>query len=213
MIGIQLVRLLDVLKVSLVRNVPGSSPRQVVLVGVDFRNVESVLINGTDSPSFVVNSLTEITAEVPEIWRTSPISEVSVLSSQLTMTASSLVEFTFGTRPKKVAGVVRLMQTFLRLLLRSPGSNTFHPRAGGGILKRIGTNITESAAADVAVAVGNTKAYLISIQTPERNIPPSERLLSAEVSAVSADPQHTSVSVTIVLTNHSGQRTAATMTT
>lgn len=213
MIGIQLIRLQDMLPVNTIASMPGSSPKKVTLIGQDFRNVESVLINGITSPNFVVNSVTSITAEVPAIWLTATITDASVLSSQITMTARSLVQFMFGTRPKKASGITRLMQTFLRLLLRSPGSNIFHPRAGGGLLKRIGSNISDKATADIAIAVGNTKSYLLSVQSPERNIPPSERLLSAEITGVSADLQHTSISVTIVLTNHAGQRSAATMTT
>ena len=211
--GISLVQLLDVLKVNTVRYAPGVTPRSIIVQGQDFRNVERVLINGTPAPEFIVYSNTELVAQVPELYRNTVISDVSVLSSQLTLTERSLVTFTFGTRPKKVFGVLRLMQTFLRILLRTPGSNAFHRRSGGGLLSRVGTNISSSAAADIAVSVNTTKTYLIGIQTAERNIPPNERLLNAEISSVNVDERNTAISVTITLTNHSGQRTAATLTT
>lgn len=211
--GISLVQLLDVLRVNTVRYAPGVVPRSIIVQGQDFRNVERVLINGTPAPEFVVYSTTELVAQVPDIHRNSVITDVSVLSSQLTLTERSLVTFTFGTRPKKVFGVLRLMQTFLRILLRTPGSNAFHRRSGGGMLGRIGTNISSMAAADIAVAVNTTKTYLIAVQTAERNIPPNERLLNAEIANLNVDEQNTAISVTITLTNHSGQRTAATLTT
>jgi hypothetical protein len=210
--GIQVVRLLDVLRVNEIRNATGVSPRSIIVKGQDFENVESVLINGMEAPEFVVYSTTELIAEVPEAISDSIITEVMVLSSALTLTERSVVEFTFGTRPRKVHGMLRLMQSFLRLLLRSPGSNLFHPRSGGGLLRRIGDVASRQTAADVAIAINSTKQYLINVQTAERNIPPSERLLSAEIKALNVDPQATAVYITVVLTNHSGQTGAATIT-
>jgi hypothetical protein len=211
--GLQLTRLLDVLTVTSVRNATGVSPRSIVVRGEDFRNVETVLINGTASPSFVAYSTSELIAEVPEAWRDESITAVAVMSSRLTFTTRSIVNFTVGTKVRKVNGVLRLMQQFLRILLRTPGSNVFARQSGGGLLTSIGSNISARAAADIAVAVNTARSYLIGVQTIERNLPPNERLLSAEISALDVDPRGTSIAVTIVLTNHSGQRTAATLTT
>jgi hypothetical protein len=211
--GIQIIRLLDFLKVNSIRNAPGVSPRSIIVKGDDFRNVEQVIMDGFAAPEFVVYSTTELVAEVPSPLRDSVITSVSVLSSSLTLTERSIVEFTFGTRPKKVRGVLRLMQTFLRILLRTPGSNRFHPRSGGGLLKQVSGLATQQTAADIAIAVQSAKQYLINVQTAERNIPPSERLLSAEIQALNVDPRSTSAFVTIVLTSHSGLRGAATITT
>ena len=209
--SIQLIRLLDVVNVNLVREAVGVSPRSIIVEGEDFNSVEQVILDGIQSPDFVVYSPTQLVAEVPETLRTSTIHTVTVLSQNLTLTERSLVEFTFGTRPKMVRGTLRMMQNFLRILLRSPGSNLFHKRSGGGLLKRIGDNITSRSAADVQIAVNLTKQYIINIQTPVRQIPPTERLLSAEITSLNADPTSTSIYVTIVLTNHSGQRAGTTL--
>jgi hypothetical protein len=209
--SIQVIRLLDVLRVNEIRNAIGVVPRSIIVKGKDFKNVEQVLINSFVAPEFVVYSTTELVAEVPEVVRDTPITDVAVLSSSLTLTDRSLVEFTFGTRPKKAKGILRLMQVFLRQLLRTPGSNIFHRRSGGGMLKRVGGVMNDKAAADVAIAVNNAKQYIIGAQTPERNIPPIERLLSAEISALTADPKSTALYVTVVLTSHSGVRGAATL--
>lgn len=209
--SIQIIRLLDVLSINAIRNAPGVSPRSIIVSGEDFRDVEQVIIDGFVSPAFVVYSQTELIAEVPEPLRLATIHDVVVLSAALTLTERSLVEFTFGTRPRRVRGIVRLMQTFLRILLRSPGSNRFHPRSGGGLLKRIGDTASPQTAADVAIAVQTASQYLINVQTAQRSIPPSERLLSAEIQAVNLDPRATSIFVTIVLTTHSGARSAATL--
>lgn len=209
--SIQLIRLLDVVNVNLVKEAVGVSPRSIIIEGEDFNSVEQVIIDGIQSPDFVVYSTTKLVAEVPEPLRTSTIGTVTVLSQNLTLTDRSLVEFTFGTRPKLIRGTLRLMQNFLRILLRSPGSNIFHKRSGGGLLKRIGSSVSSRSAADVQIAVTLTKQYIINIQTPVRQIPPSERLLSAEIAALNADPSNTSLYVTIILTNHSGQRAGTTL--
>lgn len=210
---IQLIRLLDVLRVNSIRNATGISPRSIVVGGEDFHDVEEVLINAIQSPQFTVFSKTELVAQVPDDLVDGIISDVAVLSASLTFTDRSLVEFTAGIRPRTVSGILRLMQNFLRLLLRGQGTNIFHPRSGGSMIKRIGANISSSAAADISIAVSATKQYMINVQTQDRNIPPSERLLSADIQALTVDPASTSIFVTIALTSHSGQTAAATLST
>jgi hypothetical protein len=211
--SIQLVRLLDVAPINLVREADGVSPRSLIIRGRDFRSVEQVVIDGVPSPEFVVYSETELIAQVPDLLQESTIFEVTVLSQNLTLTERSMVEFTFGTRPKMARGVVRMMQNFLRILLRSPGSNVFHPRAGGGMLARIGKTVSQRSAADVQIAVSLTKQYIIGAQTAARTIPANERLLEAEVTAISPDPASASLYVTLVLTNQAGQRAGSTLVT
>ncbi len=210
---IQLIRLLDVATLNRVREERGVSPRSLRIEGEDFRSVETVMINGLTSPEFIAVNNRTIIAEVPEVLRSSTITEVTVLSQNLTLTERSLIELTFGERPKRVSGLVRLIQNFVRILLRTPGSNLFSKRSGGGLLRRVGSNITSQSAADVQVAVNLTKQYIISVQTPVREIPPSERLLEAEITSIVPDPGNTALFVTIVLTSHSGQRAGATLVT
>ncbi len=211
--SIQLIRFLDVADLTTVSEERGVSPRSLRIIGEDFRSVESVLMNSLASPEFITVDKRTIIAEVPEVLRTSTITEVTVLSQNLTLTERSLVELTFGTRPSRVRGIRRLVQNFLRILLRPRGSNLFHKRSGGGLLRRVGNNITKQSAADVQVAVDLTKQYIISVQTPVREIPPTERLLNAEITSITPDPANTSLFVTILLTTHSGDRAGATLVT
>ncbi len=210
--SIQVVRLQDVLRVTSITNAVGVSPRSIIVNGEDFRYVETVLINGISSPEFAVLSPTQLVAQVPADQASENIVEVSVLSSALTMTERSVVQLTVGPKPKKVSGSVRLMQIFIRHLLRTPGTNIFQKRSGGGLAKRIGTNNDRNTAADIAVAINTTKTYVMSTQASDRNIPPSERLLSAEISGMDVNPESTEVSVTVIITSHAGVRSAATLT-
>lgn len=209
--GIQLIKLLDVLQVYSFDNAPGVSPRSLIVKGPAFKNVDSVLINGTAASSFVVYKSTELIAEVPRDLEDSIITEVTVLSAIPTYTARSVLELTVGTKVRRVTGQQRLVQTFIRHLLRTTGSNIFHKTSGGSLVRRIGSNIDNRVAADIAVSINTTKQYIISQQTPEPSIPPSERLMSAEIASLEADPQNTTIYVTLILTTQSGQRSAATL--
>jgi hypothetical protein len=207
----QLIQLLDVIPTTLVRNVPGLVPRTLEVFGSDFRDVTAVTLNGFTSPSFVVLSANRLLAEVPDEVKSASITEVLVMSASLTLTAQSLVDFTVGPAPRKVRGPQRLMQEFLRILLRTPGSNRFHPQSGGGLAKRVGKNMTQHAAADATVAVAATERYIVSQQTPIRSIPANERLLAAEIIGIQASQELGELNVTIKLLNHTGQSAAATL--
>lgn len=209
MLGVSIVRLLDQLSVSRIREARGVSPRSIIVEGVDFSSVESVIINGSVAPEFTVMSSTQLIAQVPDDQDAAILTDVVVLSARLTLTERSLVTFTVGTRVRTVSGPQRLMQVFLRHLFRNPGSNVFHPRSGGGLTKRIGTVYDMSAAADVTTAIAAARQYIVNAQTGDRTIPPSERLLSAEILGIRADPSTTTLYVAIVLTNHAGDRAAA----
>lgn len=207
----QIVYLLDSVPVTDVRSAVGVSPRSMDIRGRDFRSVTAVYINGQASPSFIVMNETRIIAEVPDGEKGEAVVEVAVMSASLTLTASSLVDFTVGPSPKKVRGAQRLMQEFLRILMRTPGSNKFHRDSGGGLGQRVGKNLTNSSAADITVSVNNTARYIVSKQTPVRNIPPSERLLTAEVTAVDTNLDTGVLQATILLTNHTGESAGATL--
>lgn len=207
----QLIQLLDTVPITAVRSVPGVVPRSIDVLGTDFRDITAVLINGAESPSFIVLSKNRLIAEVPDNEKSENIYEVMVMSASLTLTAQSTVEFTLGRSFRRVRGPQRLLQEFIRVLLRTPGSNKFHPQSGGGLSERVGKNMTEYSAADIAISINNTARYFVSKQTPVRSIPANERLLAAEVLSVKADSDFGTLTATVNLLNHSGQSAAATL--
>lgn len=211
---IQIIRVLDALNVNGVQEA-GVQPRSVIVTGQDFSSVEQVLLNGFSAPEFVQYSSTRIVAQVPEIISEATISEVMVLSSRFTLTPQSLLEFTLGERVRAVTGIQKLVQNFVRILLRNPGTNLFHPRSGGGLTDVVGTNLDtrDRVAADIAVSVSRTRQHIVGTQTPDRTIPDSERLLSADVSSLDVDPINAAVYVTILLRSHSGRSAAASLVT
>jgi hypothetical protein len=210
--GLRLIKLLDVVPVISARPAVGVFPRSVILQCQELNNVDSVLFNGMLSPSWVPygSDNNMLIAEVPEPLTDAVITEVLVLSASATMTHRSMIEFTVGTRVNKINGTQRLLQTFIRMLLRTAGSNIFHKQLGGSIYTRVGSNIDSRLAADIAVAITNTKQQIIAVQTPVASIPKSERLLSAEIAGLTPDEANTTVYVTVVVTSHTQQRSAAT---
>lgn len=210
---IQVIRILDALQVNRVEEAPGVEPRSVIVTGQDFSSVEQVLLNGFPSPEFVQYSESRIVAQVPEIIEEATITEVMVLSSRFTLTPQSLVEFTLGERIRAVTGTQKLMQNFIRILLRSPGTNLFHPRSGGGLTDSVGNNLDskDRVSADIAVSVSRTRQYIVGTQTPNRSIPDSERLLSADITGLDVDPVNSAVYLTVLLRSHSGSSAAASL--
>lgn len=209
--GIRLIRLLDVLPVTAAQNAPGVVPRSLIISASNFEAIDQVLFNGVPSPQFSVYSRTQLIAQVPEALEDAIITDVAVLSSVPTLTQRSLIEFGVGRRITTTSGTQRLIQTFVRMLMRTAGTNIFHRNLGGGVQGHIGQNIRASVAADVAVAISTVKRQIIAAQTPYSAIPPSERLLSAEISALREDPANTSIYCTVLVTSHDRQRSAATL--
>lgn len=215
MIDIQTVRLSDVLPVTGIERVPGVTPRSVTLRGRDFTNVESVYMNGSVSPEFIVRSPNEILAQVPADQRAAAIVEAYVLSTRLTFSQRSLVQMSVGTRPQTVSGTLALVQTFVRILLRTPGTNIFHKNLGGGLYRNIGkvmgTNARDRVGAEAAVSVARTRQAIISSQTPDRRIPPEERLLSADIIGLELSPREGTLYMSVSVTSHAGTTAAATL--
>ena len=164
-------------------------------------------------PAALLVSSTQIIAQVPEPIADAVITDVAVLSAVPSYTQRSLIELTVGTKIRAISGTQRLVQNFVRLLLRTPGSNIFNKTSGGGLTQRIGTNMDNRVTADIAIAIANTKQQIIAAQTPERNIPNEERLLSAEIANINVDTANAAVYVTLLLTSHAGTRSAATLVT
>lgn len=209
----QIIRLLDVADVNSISNAEGVVPRTLRIKGKDMRSVETVLIHGFESPQTILLSDTEVLAQVPDNLAEMMIYDVTVLSANFTLTERSLVEFNIGKSVKKVRGILRLLQVFVRLLLRTPGSNIFHPNTGGGVAAVIGRNIEGHEASDVAVGIRRVEQDIISRQAPIREIPADERLLAAKMSGFYFDQQTGSMYVTVTLTTHSGRTAAATIAT
>jgi hypothetical protein len=180
---IQVVTIRDILTVYNVRPYPNFDPPTLIIRGKDFNSVYEVLINEVASPSVVVLDNQQLLAQIPDVDG-DVIRSIVVLSRKLTKTDRSKLSFQFDDSPVLVGGLERLIQTFLKLLLQTPGTDIFAPKVGGGLLGAIGkqaTYATSSIVSDVHIGVQRTSKQLLQIQAREPAIALEERLLYARV--------------------------------
>lgn len=201
MIDLRIIEIRDVLSVTSISPVHTVSPRTIRVKGVDLANAHEVLLNDIPSPDIVIVSATELLAQVPTSLGNSPVTSVSVISHRLTQTQRSAITFAIGDTPGYVTGRERLIQTFLKLLLQSPGTDAFSPNLGGGVLRAVGRANHVGGAAGlvsaVQVGVNRTRQQMMALQSQEPNLQPDERLLYARLLQASFNAQTGSLNCNI----------------
>jgi hypothetical protein len=207
---IQVTYLRDVLLVDSADEVPGLVPRTLDVRGPNFRNVVKIEINEEEAPSFVVMSKHRVLVQVPESQEKELIRTLAVLSNDFTKTKSSQVKFEFTNNPQKVTGLRKLIQTFLLYLLRSPGTDAWYPKSGGGVQKLIGAHFSRSNAGGVTAAfttaVSRVRTQVMSLQASNTRLSASERLGSVTVLSAVFNAQQTALLARVELISQSGQK-------
>lgn len=207
---LQYVQFSDALSVTGAQEIPGLEPRSLEIRGVDFRNAVKVFMNDTLSPSFVVSSKNVILAQVPTPLVKSNIQTIEVISSEFTATWQSKLIFEIGDNPKLIEGLQVMMQTFLKVLFTTPGSDSFMGKLGGNALKNLGGSFevseTSSVVSDFTIAVSRTVTQIQGLQAQQTRIPDDERLLAANVLSVSFDPYLTALVARVELIAQSGRK-------
>lgn len=210
MTDIQVTYLRDVLPVDSADEVPGVVPRTLDVRGPNFRNVVKIEINEEEAPSFVIASKNRVLVQVPESQEKEIIRTLAVLSSDFTKTKSSQVKFEFTNNPRKVEGLQKLIQVFLLYLLRSPGTDAWYPKSGGGVQKLIGAHFSKSNAGGVSAAfttaVSRVRTQVISLQASNTRLPANEKLGSVTVLSAVFNAQQTALLARVELISQAGQR-------
>ena len=211
----QVIYLMDALRITSVTGVPNMMPRMLDVRGPDFRNVVKVAINDEEAPAFVVESSKRILAQVPESQEKTHIRSVVVLSNSFTKTESSLVCFELTNNPKKATGLMKLLQTFVIWLLRTPGSDAWYPNTGGGLQKLVGAEFSKnkagSIAAEFSLAVSRTRQQIITKQASNTRLDSDERLAAANVLSAVFNASQTALIGRVELIAQSGRRAAVGM--
>lgn len=209
MIDLQVIEIRDLLKVLGVRPVPMSDPPALDIRGIDFQHADEVLINDVKSPSVVIASNNQLLAQIPENEEISIIRSIIIVSNRLTRTDRSKINFRLSDSPKMVDGMERLIQTFLKILLQTPGSDIFVPDAGGGLLRALGKQIgkpsSATIASDVHLGVTRTRQQLMQLQAKESALALTERLLYARVQRAVFTPTELALNAKIQIANQAGQ--------
>jgi hypothetical protein len=207
---IQVTYLRDVLPVDSADEVPGVVPRTLDVRGPNFKNVVKIEINEEEAPSFVVMGKHRVLVQVPESQEKELIRTLAVLSNDFTKTKSSQVKFEFTNNPQKVSGLKKLIQVFLLYLLRSPGTDAWYPKSGGGVQKLIGAHFSRSNAGGVTAAfttaVSRVRSQVMSLQASNTRLTASEKLGSVTVLSAVFNAQQTALLARVELISQSGQR-------
>jgi hypothetical protein len=209
---IQVIYMRDVLTVSSITNVPNMVPRTLDVRGPDFRGVTKVEVNEEEAPSFVVTSSKRILVQVPSSQERAVIKSIAVLSDTFTKKDKSQVRFELTNNPKKVDGLMRLIQIFLLHLLRTPGTDAWYPNSGGGIQKLVGSyfskNNSGAVTAAFTLAVGRTRSQIISMQAGDPRVSADEKLATVNVLSASFSVAQTALLARVELVSQSGKRAA-----
>jgi hypothetical protein len=133
-----------------------------------------------------------------------------VLSNQFTLSPRSLVRFRIGKTPGKVRGILRLTQLFLKVLFTTPGSDIFHPNAGGGALQVVGSTYGqgegEGVVTEFVIAINRTQRQLIAMQSRDQRAPRDERLMAANVLSTEFDKLQGGLYITVEIISQAGRR-------
>jgi hypothetical protein len=203
----------DVLNVS-EATVLNTVPKTIDIRGSDFRSAAMVRINGDLAPSFTVHSDSRLTAFIPSEQQNESVNDIAVISGTFTAKNRSLVSLELGSNPQLTSGLFRLMQRFILLLLRNPGTDILNPESGGGMGKlsaQFSMGAQSVTAADIALAVTRTKKQILKLQATNPYLKTSERLADAELLGVEYLPTYGSLSPRVKITSQEGLSAIATM--
>jgi hypothetical protein len=184
-------------------------PPTLEIRGRNFLRATAVYMNNVKAPEMVIFSDEHLWAQIPRAQASEVITSLMVISETLSMGKQSLVHFELNDF-RRVSGVQKLCQYFIKLLLQSPGSDIFAKDIGGGLLKMIGQNDAfndgKSVRTAILDAINRVKSYIVKEQGPDGSIPLDERLLDITINGVSFDETRTEITVNITLTSMAGSQ-------
>lgn len=182
----------------------GFRPPSVLVLGENLSRTSEVLYNGIEAREFLVSGENRLVVRIPESQVGKDLYDLEVFTSApLTNTAANIL-LGVGSGARNVEGIERLIQSFVMVFMTTPGSDIFSPQSGGGgraLVGRTTDRSGKSVAADLAQAVDRTRTELLRVQSLDRRIPPSERLLSASLAGMQFDPETTILSARVDIRN------------
>jgi phage baseplate assembly protein W len=184
----------------------------VQITGAGFIDVANVLINGYRSPEFIVDTSQRIFAAVPTAVAGQIITDIQVLLLSPLAGTENAVILDIGGGNGRIEGSAKLVQTFVKMLLTTPGSNIFSPQLGGGLLQLSGDNMatpTGSIESEARAAISRTEAQIKALHTSTPRLSDSEKLRSVNITSVNVDVDTSTLSIRLELTAQDGSRVSA----
>jgi len=177
-------------------------------------SASAVLINGIESPAFLVLDRHTIVVEIPSSQVGDLVRSVAVLSSRIAKTERSVLSFRIGGSSSRVSGILRLVQRYTLMLLTSPGSDIINPEMGGGLLSLVGKTLQgagrgENVRSSIQQSISKTTADIRKLQSQGPGFDPDETLLSALLINVNFDARTTTLAVRAQLESAAGRAAVA----
>lgn len=192
----------------------GFQPPSIAVIGDKMNLAKEVLYNGIQAPEFSISAPNRLVVKLPVSQVGKALNELQVISSTALTKASAAISFGLGKPPQTLLGMDRLVQSWIMIFFSTPGSDMFNKSSGGGakaLVGRVTNKSGKNVAADLAQAVERTRTELLRVQGLNLKIPPSERLLSSEISSIQFDDRNTILSGRVELRNAVGQRAEVTV--
>jgi hypothetical protein len=120
-----------------------------VINGENFSEAKKVLINTREVEFYIVSSK-RLFAFMPANWKDLSLDEVYVITDSKRYSSSSLLVYELG-QWGTVGGPEKVVSQFIKLLMTTPGTDSFEPHLGAGLLKFPGQGLKYPA--DIAVKV------------------------------------------------------------
>ena len=184
----------------------------VQITGAGFVDVANVLINGYRSPEFIVDSSQRIFAAVPTAVAGQIITDIQVLLLSPLKGTENAVILDIGGGNGRIEGPPKLVQSFIKVLLTTPGSNIFSPQLGGGLMQLSGKNMasrSENLESEARAAIARTEAQMKALHTATPRLPDSEKLRSVTIISVNVDVDSSTLSIRLELVAQNGSRVSA----
>ena len=216
MIDLKILTIKDLLPITKVDYAANVTPLSLLIVGDRLDQTSEVYVNDILSPEFAVLSQNRILVQVPTSERKSVLRKVAAIATTPSMNRKSLLHFEMGKTVGSIVGLEKLIQSFCKLLLQTPGTDRFRPTEGGGLMRIVGRNVSKGDSknlqASVVSAITRSRDQLLARQSTDRRIPADERLLSAMAEGVGFDTQTTTLSARIAVSAVSGKQAVANLT-
>ena len=176
----------------------------IQLEGTDVREVTRALINGVDSPNFVIVSRSKLNARIPLTEVDSPITSLSLVGKS---NKTANVNFTLKSS-KLIDDSTYVVQRFMRCLIMDPGSDIFNPNYGVGLLTYTGSSNFEDIELIITSAIRVAESQVKQTQSVDLAL--SKSLSMVEVLNVSYSINTLTASVGIKFTMADGSTVATT---
>jgi len=185
----------------------GVFPRSVLLKGPQLSRTTEVVYNGIPCPSFSVDSMTTVIAQIPASQEGRSLTNLQAFSDAMPEEGAAKISLSMISPVRAVSGLDRLIQTWMVVFLTGRGSSVFAPTSGGGGRDVVGRTYgsLNPPIGDLTRAVQLTEAEIFASQAQASNLPRDERLLMAPLEGIEQDEASTTIYARVSIRNYLGE--------